>query len=81
MGLGFALIAVGAVLAFAFSGDILGVDVGVLGFILTIAGASRLECSAFSARDDSGHVADHARCLLGGTGKSVVAAHGPQRGT
>jgi len=38
MGTGVALIAVGALLAFAFTGDLLGIDTDVLGALLLAAG-------------------------------------------
>ena len=39
VGAGFALIAVGAVLAFTFTGEVLGLDVDVAGWVLMIVGA------------------------------------------
>lgn len=38
MGIGLALLAVGALLAFAFTGEVLGVDTDVLGILLMVAG-------------------------------------------
>lgn len=42
MGIGFALIAVGAVFAFTFTGEVLGVDADTLGVVLMMAGAFAL---------------------------------------
>jgi hypothetical protein len=38
MGIGLALVAVGALLAFAFTGELLGIDTDVLGVLVIIAG-------------------------------------------
>lgn len=47
IGTGFALVAVGAILVFTFTGEMFGVDVDVLGVILMIAGALVLALGLF----------------------------------
>lgn len=54
MGIGSALVAVGAILAFTFTGEILSVDVDVLGVILMIAGAFALAFALFRGRRTRG---------------------------
>jgi hypothetical protein len=46
VGTGFALIAVGAVLAFTFTGEVLGVDVDVVGWLLMALGLLALVAAA-----------------------------------
>lgn len=42
LGSGFALIAVGAVVLFTFTGTVLGLDVDLVGFVLVLVGAVAL---------------------------------------
>lgn len=50
VGIGLALIAVGAVLAFTFTGEVLGIDVDVAGWLLMAAGVVALVAAATRRR-------------------------------
>ncbi len=58
MGAGFALIAIGAILAFTFTGEILGIDVDIIGVILMIAGALALAFGLLRALRAQAHRPD-----------------------